>query len=172
MQSVKYFAIFFANHYPGPSLSFTNTQKCHEWLFNCVAAYLLCRYEKSTLLALLAFIWLAYFCFAFLSCSHSDCPWSHLINKGWHVFCCWSAYLCFLALYLASFPAPPSFPSLPVRKSGRGPGIIYHVNDIRRGRDDLIEHRQIVDVPMHVVEINSTNSCFLVGACSGSFFEQ
>ena len=25
----------------------------------------------------------------------------------------------------------PSFPSLVVQKSGRGPGIFYHVNDIR-----------------------------------------
>ena len=25
---------------------------------------------------------------------------------------------------------PPSFPSLAVRKSGRGPGIIYHVSDV------------------------------------------
>ena len=26
--------------------------------------------------------------------------------------------------------APPSFPSLAVRKSGRGPGIFYHVSDV------------------------------------------
>ena len=32
------------------------------------------------------------------------------------------------ALFIAS--APPSFPSLAVRKSGRGPGIIYHVSDV------------------------------------------
>ena len=29
-----------------------------------------------------------------------------------------------------SFPGPPSIPSLAVRKSGRGPGIICHVSDI------------------------------------------
>ena len=31
---------------------------------------------------------------------------------------------------LASFPAPPSFPSLAVRKSGRGPGTFPHVSDV------------------------------------------
>ena len=51
--------------------------------------------------------------------------------------------------------APPSFPSLAVRKCGRGPGIIHHMSDVEgreKGREDLIEHRQIVDVPMHVVD--------------------
>ena len=58
-------------------------------------------------------------------------------------------------LVLASFPGPPSFPSLAVQKSGRGPGIIYHVSDVgveEKGKEDLIEHRRIVDVPTHVVD--------------------
>ena len=55
--------------------------------------------------------------------------------------------------------ALPSFPSLAVRKSGRGPGIIYHVNDVE-GREkveleDLIEHGWIVDVPMQVIAYQS-----------------
>ena len=32
--------------------------------------------------------------------------------------------------------APPSFPSLAVRKSGRGPGIFYHVSDVE-GREKV-----------------------------------
>ena len=47
----------------------------------------------------------------------------------------------------------PSFSSLTVRKSGRGPGIIYHVSDVgvrEKGREVLI--RRIVDVPTHVVD--------------------
>ena len=51
--------------------------------------------------------------------------------------------------------APPSFPSLAVRKSGRGPGIFYHVSDVegreKVAREDLIERRRIVDVPTPVV---------------------
>ena len=35
-----------------------------------------------------------------------------------------------LASSLVPMQAPPSFPSLAVRKSGRGPGIIYHVSDV------------------------------------------
>ena len=31
---------------------------------------------------------------------------------------------------LASFPGPAQLSSLTVWKSGRGPGIIYHVNDL------------------------------------------
>ena len=37
-----------------------------------------------------------------------------------------------------------------VQKSGRGPGIFYHVSDVE-GREDLIERRRIVDVPTPVV---------------------
>ena len=32
--------------------------------------------------------------------------------------------------------APPSFPSLTVRKSGSGPGIFYHVSDVE-GREKV-----------------------------------
>ena len=69
--------------------------------------------------------------------------------------------------------APPSFPSFAVWKSGRGPGIIYHVNDVE-GREDLTERRRNVDVLTHVIAyrsiIDSTHSRVLVGARSGSFF--
>ena len=44
-----------------------------------------------------------------------------------------------------------------------------------KGREDLIECRGIIDVPTHSSSsstINSTCSCVLVRACSGSFFEQ
>ena len=45
---------------------------------------------------------------------------------------------------------------------------------VERGlREDLIERRQIIDVPMHVYSwsiFDSTRSYFLVGAHSGSFF--
>ena len=53
-------------------------------------------------------------------------------------------------LIVASFPGPAQLSaSLAVRKSGRGPGLIYHVSDIRV---DLIERRRIVEVPTHVVD--------------------
>ena len=42
--------------------------------------------------------------------------------------------------------APPNFPLHAVQKSGRGPGIIYHVGREKDG-EDLIECRWIFEVP-------------------------
>ena len=42
------------------------------------------------------------------------------------------------------FQAPPSFLSLAVQKSGRGPGVIYHMSDVE-GREKVIERRWIID---------------------------
>ena len=40
----------------------------------------------------------------------------------------------FLQLTVASFLGPAQLPSLTVRKSGRGPGIFYHVSNVK-GRE-------------------------------------
>ena len=77
-------------------------------------------------------------------------------------------------LRVALFSGPAQLLPLAEWKSGRGPEIIYHIHVLegqREGREDLIEHRWIIDVHTHVhsCKINNTHSCVLVGAHSDSF---
>ena len=70
---------------------------------------------------------------------------------------------------LALLPGPAQL------SSGRGPGIIYHASDVEgreKGKEDLIERRWIIDVPMFMYQliIDSTCSGVLVGAHSSMFF--
>ena len=41
-----------------------------------------------------------------------------------------------LSTWIASFPGPAQLPLLAVWKSGRGPGIFYHVSDVE-GREKV-----------------------------------
>ena len=68
---------------------------------------------------------------------------------------------------------PPSFPLLAVLKSGRGPGIIYHMSDVE-GREKVERTSLSVSQCAHTCScaINNTHNRVLVGANSGSYFEQ
>ena len=57
---------------------------------------------------------------------------------------------------------------LAVWKSGRGPGIIYHLSDVgvEKGREDLIERRRIVEVPMYVVTLTGGVQCACAHPCT------
>ena len=66
-------------------------------------------------------------------------------------------------------PKPcPAFRRLQYGKAVEGLGSHEWRKGREKGREDLIERKWIVDVPMHVIADSA--SCVLVGAHSGSFF--
>ena len=67
-------------------------------------------------------------------------------------------------------PRPhPAFRRLQYGKAVEGLGSHEWRKAREKGREDLIEHKWIVDVPVHVI-VDSARSYVLVGAHSGSFF--